>query len=162
MVVMTDELYDDIAIEKAIEASFGLKLDIHDVVARQVPTSYTSTATVFRSSPNNLYVFIQSQSKLLLADVRKMVRAMNIDAHDFVPPHGDKDYFKRIGEEKFKSIFPGKHIMGDDDTRYYQTLAPYSPALVRVERVKGEIRGFHFESKSWRKVKDYSFSRIIL
>ncbi len=159
---MNDELYDDIAIEKAIQGAFGLKLDIQDVVARQVPTSFTSTATIFRSSPNNLYIFIQSQSKMLLADVRKMVRAMNIDAEGFVPPHGDKEYFKRIGEEKFKSIFPGKHIMSDDDTRYYQTLAPYSPALVRVERVKGEIRGFHYESKTWRKVKDYSFSKITL
>lgn len=159
---MTDELYDDIAIERAIEASFELKLDVSDVVVRKVPTSYTATATVFRSSPNNLYVFIQSQGTMLLADVRKMVRAMNIDAEAYVPPHGDKDYFKRIGEEKFKAIFPGKHIMSDDDTRYYQTLAPYNPALIRVERVKGEIRGFHFESKAWRKVKDYSFSKITL
>jgi hypothetical protein len=159
---MNDEIYSDVAIERAIEAAFGLKLNISEVVVREIPTGYTSTATLFKTSPNVLYAFIQSQSGQLLADVRKMVRSMNIDAEGYVPPHGDEEYFKRIGIEKFKTMFPGKHIMSDDDTRYYQTLAPYNPALIRVARVKGDIRAFHFESKSWRKVRDYSFSKIAL
>lgn len=155
-------MYDDITIEHAIEAAFGMKLNINEVVARNIPTGYTATATLFKTSPNVLYAFITSQGNLLLADVRKMLRAMNVDVEAYLPPHGDKDYFRRIGEEKFKTIFPGKHIMSDDDTRYYQTLAPYNPALVKVERVKGEIRAFQFESKSWRKVCDYAYSKITL
>jgi hypothetical protein len=159
---MTDEIYEDTATERAIEAAFGLKLNISEVVARQIATGFTSTATIFKTAPTMLYVFIQSQSNMALADVQKMVRSMNIDAGEFVPPHGDKDYFKRIGEAKFKAMYPGKHIMSDEDTRYQRTLAPYNPALIRVARVKGEIRAFHFESKSWRKVRDYAFSRISL
>jgi hypothetical protein len=159
---MNDEIYDDVHIERAIETGFGLKLTITEVVARNVPTSYTSGATFFRTAPNVLYVFIQSEGTMLLADVRKMVRGMNLDAEEYIPPHGDADYFKRIGIEKFKAMFPGKHIMGDDDTRYYQTLAPYSPALVRIERVKGEIRGFQPESKSWRKLREFTYSKISL
>lgn len=159
---MNDDMYSDIKVERACKEFFGLKLDISEVIARDIPTSYTSNAVVFKTSPNVVYIYISSQSKLLLADVKKMVRSMNIDAEKYMPPHGDDDYFKRIGTEKFKAMFPGKHIMSEADTRYYQTLAPYNPALVRVMRIKGDIRGFHFESQSWRKVKDYAFNKISL
>jgi len=159
---MNDQIYNDTIIERTIETAFNLKLNISEVVVRDVPTGYTAAATVFKMSPNVVYVFIQSQSAMLLADVRTMLRNMNIDAEAYMPPHGDKEYFERIGTQKFKAMFPGKHIMSADDTRYYQTLAPYSPALVRVARVKGDIRGFHIETKSWRKVKDYAFNKIQL
>jgi len=159
---MTDEIYDDIAIERAVQASFGVKLDIKEVVARKVPVSYIANATLFLGASNALYLFIQAEGNLLLSDVRSIVRHMNIDAAEFLPPHGDREYFDRIGRQKFKEIFPGKHITSDDDIRYYRTLAPYHPALIRVERVKGEIRGFHTPTKTWRKMKDYSYSRIAL
>lgn len=159
---MNEELFDDIAIERTIKTAFGLKLNISEVVARTIPAGYTATATLFKTSPNTLYCFVRSQSNMVLADVQRMMRSMNIEVQEYVPPHGDVDYFKRIGVEKFKDIFPGKHIMSDDDTRYYQTLAPYNPALVKVERIRGEVRAFHFESKSWRKVRDYTYSRIAL
>lgn len=160
--IMNDDIYSDTKLERAIQAAFGLKLTISEVVVRDIPTSYTATATVFKTSPNMLYVFIESQSKLLFSDVKKMVRGMNIDAEAYVPPHGDAEYFRRIGIEKFKAMFPGKHIMGDADIRYYETLAPYNPALVRVARVKGDIRALHFESQTWRKAKDYAFNKISL
>lgn len=159
---MNDDIYSDTTIERVCRDAFGLKLQISEVIARDVPTSYTSSATVFKTSPNVMYVYIASQSKLLLADVKKMIRNMNIDAESYVPPHGDADYFKRIGTEKFKAMFPGKHIMSEADIRYYETLAPYSPALVRVSRIKGDIRGFQSESQTWRKVKDYAFNKISL
>ena len=159
---MNEDIYSDTTIERACRDTFGLKLQISEVIARDVPTSYTSVATVFKTSPNVVYVYISSQSKLLLSDVKKIIRNMNIDAEGYVPPHADADYFKRIGTEKFKAMFPGKHIMGEADIRYYETLAPYSPALVRVARIKGDIRGFHYESQSWRKVRDYAFNKIAL
>src|SRR6266498_2877345 len=123
--VMTDEMYDDYAIERACQQAFDVKLDISEVVARQIPTGFISAATLFKTSPNMLYVFIRSQSNQLLADVQKMLRQMNVEADTFLPPYGEKDYFKRIGEEKFKTMYPGKHIMTDEDTRYQRTLAPY-------------------------------------
>jgi hypothetical protein len=159
---MNDQVYSDTVIEHAIESAFAIKLTISEVIVRDAPAGLAATATVFKTSPNVLYAFVQSQSAMVLADVQKVLRGMNMDAENFVPPHGDVDYFKRIGERKFKEMFPGKHIMGDDDTRYYRTLAPYSPALARIVRVKGDIRGFHIETKSWRKIKDYAFSKIAL
>jgi hypothetical protein len=159
---MNDEIYSDVTIERTIEATFGLKLNISEVVVRDIPVAIAATATLFKTSPNVLYCFVQSQSNMVLADVRKMLRNMNVDVEGYIPPHGDKEYFQRIGTAKFKAMFPGKHIMSDEDTRYYQTLAPYSPALVRIARVKGDIRAFHIETKTWRKVKDYAFSKIAL
>src|SRR6266496_512397 len=157
---MNDDIYDNEAIVRLCRQAFDVSLRITEVIVRQISTGYTSTATVFKASPTAVYVLIRSQSSQVLADAQKIVRQMNIDAEEFLPPHGDAEYFERIGVEKFKSMFPGKHIMSDDDTRYYQTLAPYNPALVRVAKVKGDIRAFHSESKSWRKVRDYPYNRI--
>lgn len=159
---MNDEIYDDVMLEKACQSAFNVKLTVTEVIARNIPTGYTSTATVFKTSPTNLYAYIVSEGTLVFADVRKIIRNMNVEADAYLPPHGDAEYFKRIGVQKFKTMFPGKHIMNDEDTRYYETLAPYNPALVRIARVKGDIRSFHFESKLWRKVKDYAFNRITL
>ena len=40
--------------------------------------------------PNVLYAFIQSQSNMVLADVQRMLRGMNVDVENYVPPHGDQ------------------------------------------------------------------------
>lgn len=160
---MNTDLYDNTAIERTCESAFGVRLTVLEVVARKLPTGFASTATVFKTAnPAALYVMISSQTSVVLADVQKMVRSMNADADEYLPPHGDADYFSRIATQKFKSMFPGKHITSPDDLRYYRTLAPYNPALVRLSKVKGDIRAFHYESKSWRKVKDYAYSKITL
>lgn len=158
----TIEVMNNDAIEHTIEAAFAQKLSIGEIIVHDLPVGYSATATVFKTSPNMLYALVQSQSPMVLADVRSVLRSMNVDPEGYEPPHGDKEYFKRIGTQRFKEMFPGKHIMSDDDTRYYETLAPYNPALVRIARVKGDIRGFHIETKTWRKVKDYAFSKIPL
>ena len=157
---MIDELNDAASIAHAVRGAFGVKIDVKEVVARAVPVSYTAQATFFLANNNALYVLIRAEGRVVLADVRKMVRGMNLDAADFLPPHGEKGYFERIGEQKFKEVFPGRSVVSPDDLRYYRTLAPYNPALIRIERVKGEIRGFHTPTKTWRKVRDYSYSRI--
>ncbi len=159
---MNDQIYDDLAIERACHAAFGVKLNVTEVIARDIPTGYTSSATIFKTSPTTVYVFITSQGVMLLADVVKMLRSMNVEVDEMIPPHGDREYFQRIGTEKFKTMFPGKHITSPEDIRYYQTLAPCSPALARLSKIKGDIRAFHYESKVWRKVKDYAFSKIAL
>lgn len=159
---MDRQAYDNSSIERLVEREFGLSLRVTELVARSIATGYTSTATVFKATPTALYVLINAQGNLLLADVRKIIRHMNMEADAYMPPHGDADYFRRIGEGKFKALFPGKHIMSDEDTRYYRTLAVYNPALVRIAKVNGDIRSYHSESKSWRKVREYSYSKVTL
>lgn len=157
---MNDAILDDLAIEKSCKERFGVSLDIAEVIARGVPVGVAARATVFATTTKQVYVFIVSQGGLVLDDVRKIISRMQAEADIFVPPYGEAEYFDRIGQAKFKTMFPGKPILSEDDLRYYKNLAPYNPALVRLSKIKGELRGFEAESKTWRKVKDYTYSKI--
>lgn len=157
---MNDALLDDLAIEKTCKDQFDRTVDVADVVVRGLPVGVATRATLFTTTKGQVFLLVASQSSLVLDDVRKIVSRMQCEAQVFVPPHGETGYFDRIGRVKFKAMFPGKHIVGEDDLRYYKNLAPYNPALVLLSKVKGEIRGFEVESKTWRKAKDYSFSII--
>ena len=157
---MNDAILDDIAIEKTCKERFNVALDVTEVIVRGVPAGVATRATIFVTSSRQVYAYIVSQSSMVLDDVRKIIRRMELEAEVFVPPHGEADYFDRIGRTKFKAMFPGKPINGEDDLRYYKNLALYNPALVRLSKIKGEIRGFEVESRAWRKVKDYTYSKI--
>ncbi len=157
---MNDAILDDLAIEKSCKERFDVTLDVTDVVVRAVPAGVATRATIFATANRQMYAYIASQSGMVLDDVRKIIRRMELEAETFIPPHGEADYFDRIGRSKFKVMFPGKVIVGEDDLRYYKNLAPYNPALVRLSKIKGEIRGFEVESRTWRKVKDYAYSKI--
>jgi hypothetical protein len=157
---MNDAILDDLAIEKTCKERFGVAVDVTDVIVRAVPAGVATRATIFVTTNRHVYAYIVSQSSMVLDDVRKIIRRMECEADVFVPPYGEPDYFDRIGRTKFKAMFPGKPILGEDDLRYYKNLASYNPALVRLSKIKGEIRGFEVESKSWRKVKDYAYNKI--
>jgi hypothetical protein len=157
---MNDAIFDDIAIEKSCKDRFDRTVDIADIIVRGVPVGVATKATVFVSAKGQVFCYIASQSSLVLDDVRKIIHRMQCEAEVFVPPHGEADYFERIGRDKFKVMFPGKPIVGEEDLRYYKNLAPYNPALVLLSKIKGELRGFEVESKTWRKVKDYAYSKI--
>ncbi|HVI69533.1 MAG TPA: hypothetical protein VM581_03675 [Magnetospirillaceae bacterium] len=157
---MNEALLDDLAIEKTCKEQFDRTLDVADVIVRGMPAGVATRATLFVTTKGQVFLFVVSQSSLVLDDVRKIVHRMQCEAEVFVPPHGEQEYFERIGRAKFKVMFPGKHIVGEDDLRYYKNLAPYNPALILLSRVKGEVRGFEVESKTWRKAKDYTYSKI--
>lgn len=157
---MNDAILDDLAIEKSCKERFNANLNIAEVIARGVPVGVAARATVFVTTNKQVYTFITSQGGLVLDDVRKIVARMQTEPETYIPPFGETEYFDRIGRTKFKAMFPGKPILGEDDLRYYKNLAPYNPALVRLGKIKGELRGFEVESKTWRKVKDYTYSKI--
>lgn len=157
---MNDEVLGDIAIEKTCKDNFGVELTINEIIARDISTGQSSTATVFKATNGQVFVFIASRGSQVLSDVQKIVLRMQCEADVLYPPHGEQVYFDRIGREKFMALFPGKHIVSDDDLRHYRGLASYNPALVRLSRIKGEIRAYDDHLKTWRKVKDYHYSRI--
>jgi hypothetical protein len=156
---MNDDIYDDIAIERACEAHFGLTLSISEVIVRGVSVGVAPQATLFRTGQNAHYLYITSPSMMVLGDVIQIVQRMGMSAEKYLAPHGDDEYFHRIGVTKFKQLFPGKYITGPEDTRYYESLAKYNPALVRISRVKGEILGYVIAARQWRRVRDYSYSK---
>jgi hypothetical protein len=159
---MNDAIYDDIAIEQACERAFGIRLNIAEVIVREVTVGPTAKATLFRIGQSTHYLYIASSGVLLLADARQIVHRMGLEADEFMPPHGDKLYFERTGREKFKQMFPGKYIMSDDDTRYYESLSRYNPALIRIAQVKGAVYGYLIAAKQWRKYKDYTYAKVKL
>lgn len=154
------EALDEHTIEEACKQQFGLSITVADIIAHDVSVGQTARATVFKTGTGQVYAFIASRGSQLFGDVQKSILRMQCEAEAYYPPHGEKEYFERIAREKFKMLFPGKHIVGDDDIRYYKGLAPYNPALVRLSKVKGEIRAYDDHLKAWRKVKDFSYSRI--
>lgn len=157
---MNDEAFKNEAIEKACKEQFGLSVDVAEVVARNFPVSTAARATLFKAKSGQVLLYIVSRGSQVFGDVQKMVLRMECEADVYYPPHGEAEYFDRVARDKFKALFPGKHILGEDDLRYYKALAPYSPALVKVAKVKGEVRAYDEQLKAWRKIKDYHYSKI--
>jgi hypothetical protein len=159
---MNDAIFDDIDIEHVAKSKFGLAVDIKQVIARNVPVSHTTEATVFLTTKNQLFTLVSGKSRLLLGDVRKIIIRMGMKAELFLPPKGEPDYFNRIGREKFKEVFPGRGVLSSDDIAFYKTLAPYNPAMVQISEIKqGVIRKFDPDSTNdWRIAAEFSYRRI--
>lgn len=159
---MSEEIYDDIALEQAVKQRFGLAIDVDKVIVRQIPISHTGEATLFLTTKKQLFVYIDAHSKLVLGDVKKIVTRMGLKAELFLPPRGEINYFEEIGKQKFREVFPGRAHITNQDLIFYRTLAPYTPALVQINEVlNGEIKQFDTDSSSgWRVVTRFAYRRI--
>lgn len=159
---MSDEIYSDITLERAVKDRFGLDIEVSQVIIRDAPVSRTSTATVFLTKKKQLLVYVSGHSKLLLSDVKKIVTRMGLRAELYFPPKNRPDYFSEIGREKFRTVFPGRGHISDDDILFYRTLAPYNPALILVGEVKnGEICCYDSDTRGgWRVAVKFAYRRI--
>jgi len=159
---MTNDIYDDIALERLAKERFGVDFEIGKVIARGVPVSRTADATVFLTKKKQLYVYISARSRLVLGDISKLISRMGLKAELFLPPVGNPDYFNVIGREKFEAVFPGRTFVANDELRYYRTLAPYNPALVLISEVKnGEIYRYDSDTRGgWRLEVRFAYRRI--
>jgi hypothetical protein len=159
---MTDEIYDDFALERVAKERFGLSIEISQVIVRGVSVSRTAEATVFLTAKKQLFVYVSGRSKLLLSDISRIVTRMGLKPELYLPPVGNPDYFNVIGREKFKQVFPGRSRINDEELRYYRTLAPYNPALVLISEVKnGEIYRYDSDIKGdWRLATRFAYRRI--
>lgn len=159
---MTTHIHDEVALERTIREKFGLPVDIADVILRRADVSRSVEATVFLTKKKQLYVCLEAQSTLLLADVKKIMNRMGLKAELFVPPKGQPQYFEDIGRAKFLDVFPGRTVVTDEDIIFYKTLAPYNPALVMISEVKnGEIYQFDADARDgWRVGARFAYRRI--
>lgn len=160
--IMTDEIYDDIAIERLCKDRFGIDIDIGQVIARAIPVSRTANATVFLTKKKQLYVYINARSRLVLGDISKIVARMGLKPELYLPPKGNTDYFNVVGREKFEQVFPGRTYVKDDELRFYRTLAPYNPALVLISEIKnGEVYRYDSDTRgNWRLATRFAYRRI--
>ncbi len=160
---MNDDIYDDLAIEQIVKSEFGLQLEVKQVIAREIPVSHTATATVLLTPKHQLYVMVRAQAGQTLGDVRKIVKKMGLNAEAYVPPHHNGDYFNDIAQEKFRQVFPGRHSIDENELRYYRLLAPYNPALVKIDAIpEGVIRQFDaHDSSQWRVATRFAYKQIV-
>jgi hypothetical protein len=159
---MESGMYDDLAIEELVKLKFGIPFEIKQVLVRSAPVSHTSEASVILSMKSHLYVLVQGQARMTLGEVKKIVNRMGLKAELFLPPKGQPDYFDKKAKERFKTVFPGRSHISNDDLIYYRTLATYQPALVQISEVStGRIYQFDTDSaSSWRPVTKFSYRRI--
>jgi hypothetical protein len=159
---MRDEIYDDMALEQICKERFGVDAEITQVILRGADVSRSATATVFLTKKKQLLVYVHGHSRLLLSDVKKIVARMGLKAELYFPPKGQPDYFDVIGREKFRSVFPGRGHIGEDDIIFYRTLAPYNPGLILISEVKnGEIYKYDSDAKNdWRLAAKFAYRRI--
>ena len=159
---MNADIYDDIALESIALEQFGKRLDVQTVIVRDIPTTHTTTASVFLTTKNQLYALVQGRAPLTLGDVRKLVKRMGLEAEAYLPPAHHPKYFDEIAMEKFKSVYPGRHDVSDADLRFYRLSAPYNPALVLISAVTdGTIRQFDSaDSSNWRTAAKFAYRRI--
>ncbi len=162
MIVMSDKMYEELALERSIKEKFGVDTDIRQAVVFKVPVSHTSEATLFLTSKKQLYLYIFGESKLLLGDVKKIVSHMGLKADTYLPPKGRPNYFTEVGSAKFRDVFPGRSHISDDDIVFYKTLSPYNPALVLISEVNGGVI-YQFDADSatgWRHAAKFAYRRI--
>lgn len=147
------------ALEQTCKENFAIDITVKQIIARDVYAGKDSYATLFEDNQGLLYAFCDGTS-LTLADVKEIVHGMGMEADTYFPPYGDPHYFLEQGKKNFFAVFPGRISVKDDEIRFYQTLAVYNPALVRITRVKGEIREFSPLGKRWQPLKNYSYARM--
>lgn len=159
---MNPEIYDDLALEEIARDQFGVQLDIKQVIARNIPTSHTTQATVFLTVKRQLYTYISGRAPLSLGDVRKMIKRMGLVAEAYLPPQHEPRYFDKHAETKFKEVFPGRAPVSDQDLYFYRLLAPYNPALVLIAEIDGGlIKQFDSsDSSNWRVAAKFAYRRI--
>ena len=145
-----------------MKARFGVVADIDTVIARHIPISRNGDATLFLTKKKQLFLYIDSQSKLLFSDVKKITSRIGLKAELFMPPKGRPNYFDEVGRAKFSEVFPGRAHISAEDIGFYRTLAPYSPALVLISEVKtGVIYQYDSDAQSdWRPSVRFTYRRI--
>lgn len=158
---MNEELLAEVNLEDDIRKHFLADIDVDALIALRIPVGRTAYATVFLTRRKQLYVYVSSQSALTLADVRKIINRMGMKADAYLPPKSRPNYFQEVGTAKFKETFPGRAVTNPQDIAFYQTLAPYNPALVLISEVESGIYQFDPDStSSWRLGVKFSYRRV--
>jgi len=147
-------------LKKACKNYFGVDLNIQNIILYNAPTDDDSYTTVFKDDRSTIYALCLSDKPITLTNVKNIIRSMGMKADKYLPPNADNDYFLHFGQKLFQSVFPSLKLINDDETLYYQTLAPYSPALVKINKVNGEIRQYDKIWQKWQRALKLSYTRM--
>lgn len=159
---MMDQMFDEVSLERRIYSLFKLDISIKAVIADNIPTSRSASATVILTKDNLLFCFIDSKMHLTLGDIRKMITRMNMHIEKLLAPGADVDYFDSIAKEKFSQTFPGRIAVSESDLAFYRTLVPYCPALVQISGITGGVIRQYDPTAvgNWRPSVRFSYRRM--
>jgi hypothetical protein len=158
---MNDDLYSDIALEETMSQQFHKKMDITRMIVRNMQVGVNAYASLFRVKGGAVYVLLRSTyQQMTVADVKRIVREMGLETSEMLPPAAVEEYFVMHATRRFKEVYPGRRDVSDDDLRYYMTLVPYSPALLKVSKIKGEIKEYDPQARAWHVIKQMSYNHI--
>lgn len=160
---LLDNNFSNIAkarLQEYCKSNFNVDLQINDILLNNAPTSINSQTTIFKDDNNMVYALYTSDDKMTLAEVMNLVKSMGMEADEYLAPGGDKDYFLRFGYKLFMSVFPNLKPNSTKEIAYYKTFTPYSPALVRISKVTGEVREYNRIWKQWQKSLNFSYNRM--
>lgn len=154
--------YSDKNLEEFINKHFEVNISFDEILIREMPVSFSTEATIFKTKSGKMMAFISGESRHTLGDIQKLLSKMNIRTAKAFPPNGLKNYFSDHARRQFLEIFPGRHHIGEEELRYYKTRVQYNPALIEIAEIKdGELRGFNADSVgTWRTVKRISYKKI--
>jgi hypothetical protein len=159
-----NDLYDEaseiIDIEQKCRDFFDLEVKAKRVIASNVQTGSRARTTIFEADQHTVYALCVGDETLVLRDVQRMAKGMGIEPEAYLPPHGNENYFAEFGQQAIRSMYPGRMTSAGLETNFYQTLAPYSPALVQIARINGEIREYHSPLQQWQKLQDCSYAKV--
>lgn len=144
------------AIEDISKDHFGIELHVKKIIASDIATGNTVFTSLFIDTSDDIYTLSESDENMTLNDVIAMIKSMNLEAAGYLAPHRDSDYFTKRGREAYSAVFPDRDI-AEADMTYYQTLSAYSPALVKIDRINGDLHSYNPVSKQWRKEYDESY-----
>lgn len=162
--VMTDVDYDVMRrrhCDELIPRLFHVYLPVHRFLFDDIEAGPDAYAVLFQSGRDTYALIVSEEgSGQTLADVRKTVKAMGLTAQRFFPPHADPEYFYTEGVAHFKAAYPGRKKWAKDDITFYQSLADYPVALVRIARIDREVRRFNRHSGTWQHAFEYTYRKI--
>lgn len=131
---------------------FKADIEVRYILFEGVPIAKGATATVFSTMDHQVYALCLSDNSLVLRDIQRMIRSMGFKAKGYFAPNGDKSYFRRLGYRAFLNAYPARLKWTSDEEAYYQTLVPYSPALVQLEGVGRQVLRYNEVSNKWQKI----------
>lgn len=147
-------------IEQICEERFAVAVRVDSIILDEVTTGKNSYTTVFKTTDNDIYALCMSEGSLTLADIQHIIKSMNMDAGIYLPPRADANYFSRLGFKIFQKVYPGRTSWNEQEERFYQTQAAYSPALVKIAKINGDIRRYNTFGLQWQKVFDFSYAKM--
>lgn len=161
---MSDVDYDKMRIrqsEAICRSHFGVTLHIEEILCDDIETGNDSYCVLFRTKHRNMYALYVSRTPQPLLGVRHITRSMGLEAESYAAPYGDTSYFKRKGFEIFQQSYPGRTQWTRQEAAFYQTLVNYSPALVKISKINGEIRRYNPNySSQWQKILDLRYKKM--